>query len=235
MWFKQNALLLIAVIFLFVGVPFAFFSCFQLVSTSNFLKIAVKTQAQVTDLVATYDNHGNRLYSPQVTFTTPDGISHQYQSTNASNPPEFRINQKIPIYFNPQNANDVKIDTFFDIWGMPLLFGGLGGVFIIIGFIFIIRTIVSRKNKEWLLKNGQIIMAEFAGLEGSAVVVNGESGYRIRCQWLNPANNLLYVFLSDDVWINPTAFITDKKVKVYINPANPKRYTVDLSFMPKLA
>jgi hypothetical protein len=37
------------------------------------------------------------------------------------------------------------------------------------------------------------------------------------------------------VWFNPSKFIKHNQVRVFMDRSNPKRYYVDLSFLPKLA
>jgi len=71
-------------------------------------------------------------------------------------------------------------------------------------------------------------------LNGS-VSMNGRSPYRITAQWQDPATSRVYVFVSHDLWFNPSKYVTGKNIRVYIAPGNPKRYYMDVSFLPKLA
>ena len=54
-------------------------------------------------------------------------------------------------------------------------------------------------------------------------------------QWQNPATSKLHIFESDNIWFDPTDFIKTDKIKVWIDRKNPKKYMVDLSFLPEVA
>lgn len=69
----------------------------------------------------------------------------------------------------------------------------------------------------------------------SSVSVNGISPYQIHGQWLNPESSEVEIFKSEDLWYDPTPYIKDEKVTVLIDRKNPKRYHVDLSFLPKIS
>ena len=45
----------------------------------------------------------------------------------------------------------------------------------------------------------------------------------------------MHVFESDNVWFDPTSYVKGRKITVFIENDNPKKYLVDLSFLPKLA
>ena len=60
--------------------------------------------------------------------------------------------------------------------------------------------------------------------------------YAIFAQWYDPATNNIHVFKSQSIWFDPTdhAEIGDG-IEVLIDANNPKRYYVDVSFLPEMA
>ena len=66
--------------------------------------------------------------------------------------------------------------------------------------------------------------------------VNGQHPWRILAQWQNPATGKLHLFHSENLWFDPSRFVaTQKQVRVLIDPQQPNRYSMDLSFLPELA
>jgi hypothetical protein len=57
----------------------------------------------------------------------------------------------------------------------------------------------------------------------------------VTVQWLDPTSSQVRVFESHNLWFDPTAYIKDKKIRVFLDMHNPKKYYVDLSFLPKQA
>lgn len=64
---------------------------------------------------------------------------------------------------------------------------------------------------------------------------NGRSPYRIHAQWQDPASRQIYVFRSDAIWYDPSDYIPEGDITVYVERGNPSRYYVDTSFLPPLA
>jgi len=69
----------------------------------------------------------------------------------------------------------------------------------------------------------------------TGVAVNGVSPFRIATQWQDPATGEIRVFHSENVWFDPSDYLKDQPITVYLDPQNPHRYWVDTSFLPKLA
>ncbi|MNC77488.1 hypothetical protein D3C75_1294550 [compost metagenome] len=57
----------------------------------------------------------------------------------------------------------------------------------------------------------------------------------IRSQWLNPRTSEVHLFESDNIWFDPSDYLKDESISVFIDKKNPKKYHVDISFLPKIA
>lgn len=87
-----------------------------------------------------------------------------------------------------------------------------------------------------LRAQGQVIQARIQGVEPNvAVSVNGRHPFVVLCQWQNPQTKEVHVFRSENLWFDPSDYLKRPQVLVFIEPENPRRYLVDLSFLPKLA
>jgi hypothetical protein len=120
---------------------------------------------------------------------------------------------------------------------LPLVFMGIGFIDMM---IVIIWTVVSKKKaarEQWLLQNGQQVKAKFISVNINTMIsVNNRNPYFINCQWQDTVTGMVHVFKSKNLWFDPAPYIdAAKNINVYIDPANPKSYAIDLSFLPPSA
>ena len=105
-----------------------------------------------------------------------------------------------------------------------------------IGFGILIVSRLNQKKRDWLRVHGTEIQADFMSVDrNTSLKVNGRSPWRIVAQWQNPETGQLHLFNSENVWFDPTTYVTTKQIKVLLDPKDSKRYHVDLSFLPQLA
>jgi hypothetical protein len=111
----------------------------------------------------------------------------------------------------------------------------LGLVFASIGSGIIVYGWQSAKKEAFLRQQGRLIQAEFQQVELNEILeINGVNPFRIVAQWHNSRSNELFIFKSANLWFDPSAYVQDRKIPVYIDPNNPSKYIVDISFLPKV-
>ncbi|MFZ5529233.1 MAG: hypothetical protein ACOZE7_21500 [Pseudomonadota bacterium] len=114
--------------------------------------------------------------------------------------------------------------------------GALGGVFLCVGGGMALYRGWKARLSMRLRAQGQVIQARIQGVEPNvAVSVNGQHPFVVLCQWQNPQTQEVHVFRSENLWFDPSDYLKRPQVLVFIEPENPRRYLVDLSFLPKLA
>lgn len=232
----MKALKIIKYTFTIIGTLMLIGSFFILKNTNDFLKTSISSQGTVIDMSRSNSSDNSTTYAPVVEFVDKKGHSYEFRSSTSSNPPSYSIGEQVEIYYNPKAPNKAKIKGFFSLWGGGTIVAGLGFVFFAIGaslFLF------DRKKKN-LLKNlklnGTRIDADFISINiNYSFSVNGRNPYQIITQWQNPSTSKLHIFKSDNIWFDPTDYITKDKIKVLIDKRNPKKYVVDLSFLPEVA
>ena len=105
--------------------------------------------------------------------------------------------------------------------------------FLIIGGTIYYLLWKKRKDK-YLKKYGMPIETDFLRVEPNTnLEVNGRHPFRVLTQWKNPLTNDMHIFHSDNIWFDQSKYIEGTKVIVYIERNNPKKYYLDLSFLPK--
>jgi hypothetical protein len=122
--------------------------------TASFVHRATRTQGTVTALVrhqsVNYSNTngsiGNRStirysYQPVVQFQY--GSQHiQFSDSVASNPPAYHVGETVNVLYLESDPYEARIDSFTSLWFLPMLFGGMGAIFLAVGtgMIFGSRT-----------------------------------------------------------------------------------------------
>jgi len=200
----------------------------------SFLKRAETVQGKVVELVSKRSDN-SIMYTPVISFITREGSEIEFASSVSSNPPSYSVGETVEIMYDPKEPNEADINSFSSLWLGVLVLGILGTVFFLIGFAIILYGLKKQKKKQHLLDNGKRIVTTFKevyinyGLE-----INGRNPYQISSQWLDTETNKMYVFKSENIWFDPKEFIKTEEIKVLINPNDPKKYLMDISFLPAL-
>jgi Protein of unknown function (DUF3592) len=70
---------------------------------------------------------------PKVKFRTPSGREVIFQSEMGSSSEARRIGDTVAVRYRSEQPDVAEIDSFMPLWGLPVLFGGLGAVFLFVG------------------------------------------------------------------------------------------------------
>jgi len=175
------------------------------------------------------------VYTPIYEFTTLKGTTHRFVSKLGDNDrPE--IGSTTPVVYDPADPDTVLEDVPMLRYGMPGLMGGMG----IIGVILILgaygRAGDDRKRAQRLKVIGRPVQARLTGTKPTGLVVADNKQYIVTAQWYDDAAGTTRDFKSRAFWYDPAKLLDGRsEVTVYINPAKPKEYWVDLSFLPTKA
>lgn len=231
----MKAFSIIKIVFSLLGFGMLAVSLFLYTATKEFLKDAVTAQGTVTELVRSKSSDST-TYRPVVEFKTADGSVVEFTSSMGSNPPSFSRGEVVEVFYEEASPEKAKINTFFSLWGLPLIFGSVGLVFFLIGFSMVIFAYFKKKKIAYLKQRGDPVYAKFQRVErNTSTKVNGVSPFRIVTQWMNPVTSELHIFKSDNIWFDPTDHIKTDELRVLIERNNPKKYHLDLSFLPRVA
>jgi hypothetical protein len=113
----------------------------------NFSRNAVPAAGTVIGLRESTDkDSGSVRYAPTFQFPDASGASHTVSSSFYSAPPEFRVGDKVTVLYRRNDPDTARIDTFWQLWGLPALLG-------IIGFVLLLAGLITKfwpKLKFWL-------------------------------------------------------------------------------------
>jgi hypothetical protein len=233
-----KALKLISGVFSAVGVGMLVGSFFAFTDTRSFISRAVEAEGQVIGLDRSRSSSGSgsssTTYRPVVEFTSATGKRIEFTSNVGSNPPSHRVGESVRVLYDPVDPDSARIKSFFQLWFVFIIFFVLGLIFAAIGLTMILLRVRGRQRTEWLSRHGRRIQTVFQGVElNRSLHVNGRSPYQIISQSSDPASNTVRVFQSENIWFNPSDYVEGQTIDVLVDPNDPKKYVMDISFLPK--
>jgi len=203
--------------------------------TKSFIAEAQRAEGSVVQLVASRSGD-SVTYKPVVRFSAQTGEEIEFTSSSGSSPPSYAEGEKVPVLYRPSDPHNARIDGAFSLWGGALIVGGLGAIFFTIGAAMILFTRLKEKKIDYLRQHGTPIKADLQGIElNTSFHVNGRHPFRVLVQWQDPVTSELHIFRSDNLWFDPSRYVEGKEITVFMERNNPKKFHVDLSFLPKVA
>jgi hypothetical protein len=142
---NRRNLTVIACVFLIVGPSMLAIAGYLAWGIKRFLDGSVAAQGTVTGLVPVASASRSKNSSPKTSyagafsFTAADGMSYSVTSSTSSNPPEFKVGEAVAVRYDPRYPSQARIDSVRQVWGAPLVVGGMGTVFLAMAFVVILR------------------------------------------------------------------------------------------------
>ncbi len=93
------------------------------------------TIVSVSEIPNPQDNAVN--YAPTFTFKAADGGTYAVTSGVATNPPSFEVGEEVRIRYIRSNPRSAEIDSFWQLWLVPVVCGGLGIFFAGAGYLLL--------------------------------------------------------------------------------------------------
>ncbi len=237
----QKSLSSILYVFFAIGIGLAGVAGYLAIHQRQALAQASRADGTVVDLEEGPSMSGGSvrsraMYYPVVEYTTATGERVRFRGATASRPPAFDRGEAVTVLYEPSQPEKAKINALSELWFIPLVSGGIGTLFILMGGCPLLYMALSRRRSAWLKEHGQRVQADIAEvILDTRYRLNGQHPYRIIAQWQDPAQQTLRTFRSDAIWFDPAPFVKTKKVDVLIDPNDPKRYWMNTSFLPKEA
>jgi hypothetical protein len=231
----MRALVILKAVFTTVGLGLLAGAAYWVVSTRAFVARAEVATGTVVDL-ARSTSSDSTTYRPVVQFRTRAGEPIEFESSTGSNPPSYQKGEQVEVLYLPGEPSRARIRGLFSLWGGPMILGSLGVVFFGVGGGMVFASVLSKRRAIDLRQHGTPIQAVFQRVQlNGQLSVNGRNPFQVVCQWHNPATGKIHVFTSQNLWYDPSDYIQDRNLTVYLDQDHPSRYLVDLSFLPELA
>jgi hypothetical protein len=222
-------------VFLGIGCLMLAIAIFLWINTKRFIANSRSTQGTVVELIEVRNDEGSVTYKPVVQYQAPNGELITYTASFSSKPAPYDVGEIVEVMYAPDDPHDILLRGFMSQWFAPTLLGGMGLIFAGIGGGILFARRVGNRKKHFLMAYGNAIQTDLQGVErNTSLEINGRHPWRIASQWLDPVSSKLRVFYSENLWFDPTRFVSGKQVTVLLDPKDPKRYHMDVSFLPEL-
>ncbi len=116
------------------------------------------------------------------------------------------------------------------------VFGGMGGVFLLIGLGLLGADVRRRSAMRRAVESGDYVLARIAGVQQRLNVnTRGTHPCVVECHYHNPDTGEIHVFFSRYLYFDPSDMFTSQEVPVYIDRMNEKTAFVDIdAVLPKV-
>lgn len=202
--------------------------------TLSYRLFGASAQATVVAIVPRPNAKGSGpVYCPEFSFRNAMGKQVAWDSPECATPAAWKIGERAQVFYDPSDPSTGVARSFARQWSIPPLAGAFALTFLLAGAAPQVLRERRLKRRTWLVLHGRRIDTELLGVGRNALALWGaERPYRIFSQWRDPRTGLVYEFHSVDLWVEPSAWLPRRAIPVRIDPANPKRYDMDLGFVP---
>jgi Protein of unknown function (DUF3592) len=115
----------------------------------HFAHAAIHTTATVVEMREQTDNDGNIFYAPTFRFRDSAGVQHTVSSAVGESPPAYHVGDKVPVLYIRSDPQDARIDSFGQVWALPILAAIGGSIFLLIGLIVLfLPKIIGRRGGQ---------------------------------------------------------------------------------------
>jgi len=232
-------------------VKFAFFIAFSigalltigagysLIKQAVFVANAIVTEGSITDMVKTraVDSETGEVsyyYLPIIEFNDLNDKPRKFKSNDSGKLYGYGKGSNVSVIYSPQNPDDAEVNNFFALWGVRLILFGFACFFTLIFMLFLAALYAENLLYRYLKKHGIAIKTDFESIKvNREAYSDGTPCYQIFSQWQNPKDAKTYHFASRYLQQDPRDYVPDQPITVYVSRKNPKRYSMDVSFLPK--
>jgi Protein of unknown function (DUF3592) len=103
----------------------------------HFTHVAIRTSGTVVEMRKQTDNNGNIFYAPTFRFQDSAGVQHTISSAVGESPPAYHVGDKVSVLYIGSDPQAARIDSFWQIWALPILAAIGSGIFLSVGVILI--------------------------------------------------------------------------------------------------
>lgn len=179
----------------------------------HFKSHAVKTDALVTEV-----NMGTEV---QYTYE-----GQEYTAWTSAYSSGIRKGSSVAVYVDVDDPQHVKLAPL--LYLSTIVLCSIGVPFAIVGVVFLLIVGRKSRNKKRLMASGRKIFAEVTG--GSLnrfYTLNNRHPWKLDCSYTDEGTGNTYLYSSGNVFVDPQAYM-GRQVAVYVDPADPSRYYVDV-------
>jgi hypothetical protein len=89
------------------------------------------------------DSDGSTTYAPIIDYVV-DGETYTMNSSSYSSPPAYHVGQAVRVVYDKANPGKARIDNFWELWLLPIIFISIAALFGLIFNIFMGVSLIQR-------------------------------------------------------------------------------------------
>jgi len=125
------------------------------------------------------------------------------------------------------NISELEAHGTGDVKVLPLVFGGIGTPFLIVGLACAVWAVRRRIAIRKVVAAGDYVTAKVVSVrQNFNVQVSGRCPFVVECHYQDPVTGVLHVFHSCNLYYYPEELMGNE-IRVYVDPKNMKHYYVD--------
>lgn len=213
-----------AIIFGIIGVVCVVIGTAEFVKTKEFVSDAALVKAKVSTIENDIDDEGDTDYTAFVTYTYEETEYKRVRLKEYNS--SLYEGKTIELYLDKTNPRYVRIKSV--IYMFPIVFIGVGIIFLLIGVIILIVRMRGDKKRKKIMETGIRMQAQVKGsMIDTSYTINSKHPYRLECVYYDELSGQPVICTSDIIWESPDMYM-DKYVTVYVDREDRSRYVVDL-------
>ena len=117
-----------------IAVPLLFIAIglWQLADAVRFAAEAKSARGEVVAVLRKRDNEGDLSYTPIIRYRRGDGQVIEAKTHKSSSMYDYAIGTPVDILYSYSDPKEVRLDTFFSVYGLGLIFAIGGAVFLVV-------------------------------------------------------------------------------------------------------
>ena len=212
-----------------MGALFAGFGGWFLWQESSFSERSIPTRGTIVKLVDYRDSDGDTMYRPVAEYFDARGRRYEFSSNTSSSSPGFRIGEEVDILYDPLKPHDARIDTWGQRFLLPVIFSGMGSLFVLIGLGLVVFPILRARTIARLMQSGLRTEGTIVRLyRDTSIAVNDQNPWRAIAEAKHPRTGELCEYKSDALWERPYSAKEGDIVPIFVSASNAKKSYVDI-------
>jgi uncharacterized protein (DUF58 family) len=167
--------------------------------------------------------HGRKGSAPVVELTPPGGDPVRITGRISSKPARYHVGEQVAVRYDPKVPAHAMIDTFFEIWLLPFIFGCMGGGYMATAALLFFLSVLGRAREQRLRQVGDRVSGTIVAYIGNA---KNRKYIRLAVELREEPPRKI---LSQTVSLTNPQGLVGKAVTVLVDPQNRRRHLVDFS------
>lgn len=139
--------LLVSALFITIGLAAFYGANYKYSKTKLLDKVGIESEGTIVGFEESRNDDDELMFAPIYEFYDQNNTKRQYTHVVKSaikgpvtgRKPTQEIGDKAKLIYNPEDIDQIMIDSFFGRYGLTLILSLLGLIFFIVGFVFYLK------------------------------------------------------------------------------------------------